>query len=338
MTQIKQYTSGILLTLLAFVSFSLNAQKGENTYEFLQLPNSARTVGLGGTNISLNDNDLSLSYNNPALLSDTLDKTLTINYTNYLTDINYGYSAFAKDFGEYGTFAAGVFYIDYGDFDGYDEYGNPTVDFGVTEIAFNISWGYEINEMWRVGASMKPVYSVMEMYKSFGLVFDFGTQYTSANKLFTAGFVMKNAGLQLTTYTENNRESVPFEMQLGFSQRLAHAPFRFSATYRHLQQFDIGYEETVDDETVSSSFGQLFMRHWVFGVEFLPTENVFIMGGYNTQRRYEMQVEENPGLIGFSWGAGVKISKFNITYGSAHYHLSGRTNYFSIATNLNRFM
>ena len=83
----------IILFWLAFISltFSVTAQKGENTYQFLQLPNSARSTGLGGTNISLDDTDLSLSYHNPALLSDTLDRTITLNYSNYLLDINYGY-------------------------------------------------------------------------------------------------------------------------------------------------------------------------------------------------------------------------------------------------------
>lgn len=330
----------ILLGLIMFISsLTAMAQKGENTYEFMQLPNSARSVGLGGTNISLDDYDLSLSYNNPALLSDTLDKTITLNYSNYLTDINYGYSAYAKSFDKYGTFGAGVFFIDYGDFEGYDEQGNPTSDFVVKEFAFNLMWGYELNEQWNVGASLKPIYSVLETYKSFGIAFDFGTQYTSKTELFNAGFVIKNAGYQITTYTSNNREQLPFEMQLGVSQKLAHAPFRVSATYRHLQQFDIGYEEEdTSGETASPSFSQLFMRHWVFGVEFVPSDNFYIMAGYNTQRRYELQIEENPGLVGMSWGVGIKISKFNVSYSSARYHVAGRTNYFSISTNLNRFM
>lgn len=342
MSKLKQYIFSISFAVFFFAFQIINAQKGENTYEFLQLPNSARTTGLGGTNISLDDYDLSLSLNNPALLTDTLDKSLTLNYCNYLTDINYGYTAFAKDYGKYGTFAIGVFYIDYGDFEGYDEIGYPTVDFDVTEFALNISWGYELSDKWRIGASFKPIYSVMETYKSAGLAFDFGTQYTSSSDLFNAGFVIKNAGFQLTTYTEGNREKLPFEMQLGLSQKLAHAPFRLSATYRHLQQFDIGYDEednsSTEDEIISPSFGQLFMRHWVFGVEFIPSDNIFIMAGYNTQRRYELQIEDNPGLVGFSWGAGIKISKFNVSYSSARYHVAGRTNYFSLSTNLNRFM
>jgi len=318
------------------------AQQGDNTYQFLQLPNSARTAGLGGINISLDDNDLSLSYHNPALLSDTLDKTVTFNYINYMTDINYGYSAFAKDFDHLGTFAAGLFYLDYGDFVETDIYGNTVGSFVVKEYALNLMWSRRINPQLRLGANLKPVYSVMESYTSYGIALDLGLQYMNANELFRAGFAIKNMGYQIKTYTSNNQEDLPFEILLGFSQKLAHAPFRASATYRHIQQFDIGYD--VEDsssstaEVSSPNFAQLFMRHWVFGLEFIPSDNFYLMLGYNTQRRSELSIEGNGGLVGYSWGAGLKISKFNISYSSARYHLAGRTNFFSISTNLNRFM
>ena len=338
----QKYKTVLLSLALTGLSFSVSAQKGENTYQFLQLPNSARSTGLGGTNISLDDIDLSLSYHNPALLSDTLDGSITLNYSNYLLDINYGYSAFAKDFGKYGTFGAGIFFVDYGEWDETDIYGNTIGSFSVKEFALNLTWGYQLMDQLRVGATFKPVYSVMETYKSFGLALDLGAQYSSKSDLFKAGLVIKNMGTQIVTYTHNNYEDLPFEIALGISQKLAHAPFRLSITYRNIQQFDIGYEveddSSLDDEMVYTDFDELLARHLVFGLEFLPSDNFYLMAGYNLQRRAEMKVEQNPGLVGFSWGAGIKISKFNLSYSSARYHLSGRTNFFSISTNLNRFM
>ncbi len=318
------------------------AQKGENTYEFLQLPNSARIAGIGGVNVSLTDEDLSFSYHNPALLSDTLDNFLTLNYVNYLTDLNYGYVAYAKDFGKFGTFSAGMFYLDYGSFDHTDVNGNVLGDFTAKEFALNLMWSYQLNDYFRVGANLKPVYSVMETYKSFGLALDLGAQFESINKLTTVGVAFKNMGGQLKRYTPHNPEKMPFEIMLGVSQRLAHAPFRVSATYRHLQQFKLGYDEPSTNfggtEMESPNFGQVLLRHFVFGLEFIPSEHFYLMGGINAQRRAEMAIDGKGGLVGFTWGAGVKVLKFNISYGSAHYHLAGRTNFFSISTSLNRFM
>lgn len=342
MAILHKYKIAFIWLFLINLATATWAQKGENTYQFLQLPNSARSAGLGGTNVSLDDNDLSLTYHNPALLSDTLDGSITLNYSNYLLDINYGYSAFAKDFGKYGTFGAGIFFVDYGEWEETDIYGNRIGDFSVKEFVLNLTWSYQWHERLRVGTNLKPIYSVMETYKSLGLALDLGLQYSGNNDLFKAGLVIKNAGFQITTYTHNNQESLPFEIALGISQKLAHAPFRFSATYRHLQQFNIGYSVedngSMTNDLVSPNTGELFLRHFVFGLEFVPSENFYLMGGYNMQRRAEMKMTQNAGLVGFSWGAGIKISKFNISYSSARYHLSGRTNFFSISTSLNRFM
>jgi hypothetical protein len=39
--------------------------------------------------------------------------------------------------------------------------------------------------------------------------------------------------------------------------------------------------------------------------------------------------------VGFSWGFGLRISRFHINYGLARYHLAGSSNIISIALNLN---
>ena len=340
MTQFLRYTY-LIISMLAFGSTLSRAQKGENTYQFLQLPNSARTAGLGGMNVSLTDNDLSLSYHNPALLSDTLDQTLSFNYCNYLLDLNYGYTAYAKKIDKYGMFALSTFYMDYGNWTETDIYGNDLGSFAVKEMVFNIMWSYALNDKWQIGATLKPIYSIMESYKSFGLASDLGLHYTNKERLLSAGFVIKNAGLQITTYTPKNREALPFEITGGISKRLAYAPFRFSVTFRHLQQFDIAYatkSNTANEDETYPNTVQILGRHLTLGLEFIPSDNFYIMGGYNAQRRAEMSIDSNPGLAGFSWGVGLKISKFNISYSSARYHLAGRTNFFSISTNLNRFM
>jgi hypothetical protein len=39
-------------------------------------------------------------------------------------------------------------------------------------------------------------------------------------------------------------------------------------------------------------------------------------------------------MVGFSWGIGVKVSKFKISYGHPTYHMAGGGNYFSLSMNL----
>ena len=76
------------------------------------------------------------------------------------------------------------------------------------------------------------------------------------------------------------------------------------------------------------------LRHVNAGIEFLPLKNFYFCLGYNFQRSRELRVESKVSTVGLSWGFGLNISKFQISYGRSHYHLAGSTNHFSITTNL----
>ncbi len=333
----------LLFFAICFTLF-VKAQKGDNTYEFLNLPNSARVGALGGTNISINDGDINIAYNNPALLSDTMDNHVAVNYINYFSDINFGYASYVKSFEGIGVFGIGVQNINYGDFRYADETGYfDGSTFGAKEYAIALSYGRNVWKNIDVGANLKQVISVFEQYQSYGIVLDLGLHYYSPEVGFSGSFVMRNMGSQLTTYTDNNYEHMPFEMMLGVSQRLLHAPFRFSVTARHLQQWDLSYKldsettTTTDEEDNSISFGNNLLRHMVVGVEFLPFKNFYLATGFNPMRRYELANNNNKSTVGWSWGFGVKIYKFHISYGSARYHLAATSNHFSITTNLSAF-
>ena len=83
--------------LLCLSAFSANAQiGGNNTFEFLNLPISARVAALGGNLISAKDNDLNVVITNPALLTDSMSDNVALSYVNYFADVNYGYAAYAK--------------------------------------------------------------------------------------------------------------------------------------------------------------------------------------------------------------------------------------------------
>ena len=107
------------------LSLSLVAQRGgESVYSFLQLTNAARVSALGGENVSLADDDINLIFHNPAILNPAMNQHLNLNYVNYFAGVNYGYASYAFFKKGVGAFAGGIHYIDYGDFERRDEYGN----------------------------------------------------------------------------------------------------------------------------------------------------------------------------------------------------------------------
>lgn len=342
-------------TLYIFFSLisaiSANAQVGGTSiYQQLNLSNSARTASLGGENISINDNDLNFVYQNPALLNDSMSNNFALNYSNYFSDINYGYMSYARNFKNIGNFAIGFFNVNYGDFIEADETGEILGNFECKDYALNIAYSKKLADNFTAGVELKPLFSQYEKYNSFGLAFDLGANYFK-NGLSIA-LVANNIGTQIKPFVKGNIEPMPFEIQAGISQKLKHAPFRFSVTLHNLQKYDLTYENPnaqdnysslVDDTTTTkgNSIGNIadnLMRHIVLGVELMPSKNFFVNFGYNYQVRQEMKISTRGSIVGLTWGFGIKISKFRISYANGIQHLAGHSNYFSITTNLNEFI
>ena len=97
--------------------------------------------------------------------------------------------------------------------------------------------------------------------------------------------------------------------------------------------FETGYLE-VQEESIAKTF----LRHLVIGGEFNPfRKSLFIRGGFNFQRRFDLLTVSRPAMVGFSWGIGFRVYKYHFDYSRSVYHLSGIPNNFSIATNLSTF-
>ncbi len=337
--------------ILLFCTLKINAQAGGNyTYAFLNIPNSARAASLGGKTAAIPADDLNFPFHNPSLLNNEMSDHFVLNYVSYFAGINLGYVSYAKTIENIGNFAAGIHYINYGNFIASDIYGNKTGSFSASEYAFNFIYSKKIDSLFNAGINVKPVYSIFENYNSFGVAADLALTYFNPAKLLCAAIVLKNMGMQIIPYYDGNREPLPFEVQAGISQKLHYAPFRFSLLLQHLQKFDLTYDNTINENTeidpfsgepVSKNkfeiFGDKIMRHAIFGVEFLPVENFYLNISYNYQRRQEMKIQLKTSLVGFSWGFGFKVSKFHFSYGRASYHLAGASNHFSLSTNFTEF-
>jgi len=131
--------------LLPMVSF---CQIGGNyVYEFLSIPLSPRSSALGGSAIAINDGDITLAYENPALLTPTTSGKFAIQYVNYLSDVNYGLVSYAKDISKVGTFGIGLQYVNGGEFINADADGNTFGTFGTSELALNLAYNKTINRL-----------------------------------------------------------------------------------------------------------------------------------------------------------------------------------------------
>ena len=314
---------------------------GDNTYEFLNLPWSARGSALGGTIISINYEDPTFITGNPALAGNTMEGMLSLGYASYLAGIGFGSAHYIFPSDGDKTFAAGINWLSYGNFIEADNTGNVTGSFRAAEYALNFIYSRIFDSIYSVGVNVKPVISQLESYTSLGAAVDIGASVTTRDKLLTAGIVVKNIGMQFTTYAGEGREKLPFEIQAGITKKLPHAPFRFSLTLRNLQKWDLthSYDTTAytggpgSTTTLKDGFAENLFRHALFGVELLPHKNFWLGAGYNYQRRSELRVDTGGAAAGFSWGFGVNISGLRLVFSRATYHLAGGTSQFSLAFN-----
>lgn len=333
----------IILFAVSMISTSiLHAQIGGTTvYQLLNLPPSARSAALGGIVPGAMDEDPAQVYHNPALANPLMNNQLSLNYSNYLADIRYGYLAYAHDLGKWGTPAVGIQYINYGNFIEANEYGDILGNFSAAEYTLNLTYAYALDSTLSIGATLRPVYSVLERYTSWGLGTDFGIHYHAAGSRFAFTLVARNLGTQLSTYATPQHEKLPFEVLSGINFKLKHAPFRLHITARNLQKFNLrpASEAVADTARFLKKAGEnivLGLDHIVAGVEFVPGNLIAVRIGYNFLRRNELRMPESSGATGFSFGAGLNFDRFSIDYALASYHVSGKTHSLSLHANLNR--
>ncbi len=332
-----------LVLLIANAQVMFGQLAGTRSFVFTGLPSTARLAGLGGMATALSDRDVALTFFNPAAISSEMHNRATITYNNMVGDINYGYAGYGYNFKKAGMFTAGGMYLDYGKFKGYDDGGNKTEDFKANESCLHITWGKPLNAHWQAGASVKFAYSAMGAYISTAAMADLGAIYNDTAKKFTAGFAIRNIGMQLLSYTDGTREKLPFDIQAGISKKLEHLPFRFFITAHNLQKWDLTYNQYLSTGQIDlltqqplkkeSSFGDKLMRHFNFGGE-LGGKGFGLMFGYSHQRRREMNMETGRRLSGFAWGLNLKVRKIMISYSSLALFPGYSNNMFTVTTNV----
>ena len=338
-----------ITSLIVLHCFPLYSQLGGRyTFSFLDLNYSARSSALGMPNVPILDKDISLAIGNPSLLNEAMHNFTNLSFSNYLSDIAYGNASYARSFENDYTGMAAIRYINYGEFIKADEYGNQNGTFSAGEYALSLSLSKKLKEHFYTGASLQFIYSAFERYYSSGLALDYALTYHKAEENLTATLLVSNLGFQLKPYSPGNREPLPLNIQLGFSKKPQHMPLRFIVVAHHLNKLNFAYADPNKPSVINFGdnseqgdkvpLSEKVFRHFNVGGEMVLSENFHLRFGYDHQRRKEMKIPGKPGLVGFSLGFGLRISKFYLSYGNTIYHVAGTSNNFSVSFNPQEFV
>lgn len=331
------------LILFSFTFVSFSQVGGKHTYEFLNLVSSPRQAALGGKVLTNNDWDSSQSLHNPSAINDEMEGQLALNFVNYFADINYGSVSYAKSFGEKKhLIAAGITYVDYGGFDGYDNNGTSTGEFSGNEFALTVGYKYNVpNSNLKLGANGKFISSKLETYSSIGAALDLAALYEFKESNSIVTLVASNIGGQFTAY-ENTKESIPFHVDLAFAKKLENLPLKWHIVFENLQQWDLSFENPnrgevdLDGTTTSENISifNKFMQHIVIGGELFHGKALNLRLGYNFRRGHELKIEDSRVFAGITAGFGLKLNKFRVNYAFQKYSTAANVHTFGLNINL----
>jgi len=332
----------ILIIFLLLNVIQVQAQiGGKYVYVFSKLPNSARALALGGSNVALQNDDIHASLFNPALLNSNTHNAIAFNHGFLPSKIGAGNIVYGRNIKGLPT-QFGLRYISYGKTPQTDEYNVVQGNIKSSEYELIAGAAKKIDR-FNFGVNTKMFISNIAGYRSSAFAVDVSGAYIDTSKQICVSLLFKNFGFQLKQFN-GIREQLPKDIQVGFSKKLKHLPLRFQAVFHDLQQLNITYVKKDETENIfgestnnNPGFFEHVFRHFIFGSEINFGKNIFVRGGFNYQKRKEMQLTTRSGLAGFSFGAGFKTKKFNIDYGYAAYHPTSALHQFTFSTNINHW-
>ena len=303
----------IFCLFFSLISVLTWAQDSQTGYNFLRLPVSAHAAALGSDNISIIEDDPSLMFHNPALLSSVSDKSLNLNYMNYMEGANAASASFSKIVKEKATVGIMAQFLDYGKMKEVDEHNVQTGEFSAKDIAIAGALSYQLGTNIVGGITARFITSYIGDYNAFAMGVDLGVNYYNPEKDLSVSAVVKNLGGELDAY-EEEYSKLPLDLQIGASKRLIGSPLRLSATLVDLNHMN-----------------KKFIHHLVAGADVILSPQIYVAIGYNFRRASEMEIVSNDEERGSSHGAGLSLGaglqldrfKLNIAYGK--YHISSHS-------------
>ncbi len=337
----KRFIISLCILLLFHCNLKAQSTAGNKAYSVLDFYNSAQMTARGLPFIPRFVQDASSSLTNPSTLNDSINNMASITYTDIFAGAYQGALAFTHSFKGIGHFGFGLQYINYGSFQQTDPNGYIEGTFSATDYLFSISYGMQVEKDVYIGVTFKPLFSKYESYSASALCFDFAATWVSKNRDWQVSAMARNIGKQISSF-DSQTDSIPFDIQIGLSKRLAHTPVTFYVVADKLTKWNIRENDvlnprdethmdgSMDKESNILAFLDKTFRHLHFAVDIYPSQKFYLSFGYSWRQHQEMKVDDAFSLAGLSYGIGIKYKQFTFNYARNEYHNYGSPNYLTL--------
>ncbi len=290
---------GAVVLLMAQTAFAVNDQAGTTGYNFLKIGVGARPAALGGAYTAVTGDVVSTAWN-PAGLWGIQERSAAASYTSYLVDTEAGFLSVAIP-GQKRVWGASLNYVSYGTLQKTGEDGEDLGTFGAVDVAAYITVAQQVmGDRLTLGASLKAIYSSIDVYSSDAYVVDLGITSRGPIQGMTLGASLANVGTVRSGYTDSFKDSLPVMIRVGMAHSPAHTPVPM------LLLADLSWPN--DSDLYAS-----------FGAEIQVSERLYVRPGYSLQQG-GVEGDEALGLTG---GAGIVLHRYRLDYAYNSYPALG---------------
>jgi len=317
-----------MLLLLGLAGAPAAAQPGGSLSSFplLRFDASARTAAMGSAYTAVADGDVNALFYNPAVPGPATSKTPSLSYLNHLVGINAGTLAYSHTAGGVGTtFSGGLRFVHWGTIQGRNERGEQTGTFTAGDVALTLGAARGLGPRVRYGANVHLLYAQIETTQAAAAATDLGVLYRVPARQLAVGASLRHLGVSLDGFGQRD-VTLPLDLQLGVSKRLAHLPLLVSITAYDLTDLGTGVE--------GGSTADHVLGHLTFGGEMQVGEILRLRLGYNHRRSRDLALADQFDLGGLGGGFGLVIGGVSVDYAYNSWSELGGLHQFTIRADL----
>lgn len=258
---------------------------GGSTGDFLQFEVGGRASGMGGAQVS-SANGVMAQFWNPAGLASLERPQVGGMHATWLDNLSYEWLGYAAPVNpRFGVGSLSVAYFHMPGIQGADEFGNPTGEFRVYDMAVTAGLAKPMGRHVSIGGNAKMIRQNLATVSATGFAVDLGASVMSHGATFAA--VVQNLGPELS-YGEGGSYPLSRQIRFGLSREWLSGKLLLGADYNMPSDY-------YDDAR--------------FGAEYRVHPNVSMRMGY----RHQFGELQDP-AEGLSYGLGVHFGQLNVDY------------------------
>lgn len=292
--------------------FAVHKDAGTSGFQFLKVHYSARALGMANAFTGMAD-DVDAVYFNPAGLAQQKDMSIKSNYINYVDGMNGGSVAFNMPYQDDYSIAFFAQYLNAGDIQRTSANNDGTYNiegtFTASDLVAGASIAKKVKDNLDLGISAKILYESLDDVSASALNFDFGLRHQTTNEKLIIGIVVKNVGMQLSYYTDDEyKEKMPMIATAG-------------AYYKFNEKFtgNLDISRPMDNDFYGKA-----------GVEYQLSPMLTLRGGFDSRSSDYKAGDTFEAFSGLAGGFGIHYKKYTFDYGIASMGDLGWNNQVSI--------